>query len=64
MNTRTMKQPRKDVLRDQLVLAADEIIRLRGVIDTICRMHSWKEYHGHSVEKSAPWWRRIFRRRS
>lgn len=64
MNTRTMKQPRKDVLRDQLVLAADEIIRLRCVIDTICRMHSWKEYHGHSVEKSAPWWRRIFRRRS
>lgn len=25
-----MKQPKKDVLREQLALAADEIIRLRG----------------------------------
>lgn len=65
MNTRAMKQPRKDVLRDQLVLAADEIIRLRGVIDTICRMHTWREYHGQAAEKGkAPWWFRIFRRRS
>lgn len=26
----TMKQPKKDVLREQLALAADEIIRLRS----------------------------------
>ena len=28
--TRQMSQPRKEVLRDQLALAADEIIRLRS----------------------------------
>lgn len=28
--TRTMKQPRKDMLRDQLALAATEIIDLRA----------------------------------
>lgn len=49
MNTRTMKQPRKDVLRDQLIVAADEIIRLRGVILAI------------NTAASRPWWRRIFR---
>lgn len=30
--SRQMRQPKKDVLREQLALAADEIIRLRSVL--------------------------------
>ena len=50
---RRLKQPRKDVLREQLALAADEIIRLRGI----------NERHLLVVEfeHRTPWWRRIFR---
>lgn len=43
---RRMKQPRKDVLREQLALAADEIARLRIENERLRR----------------PWWRRIIRR--
>lgn len=52
---RRLKQPTKDVLREQLALAADEIIRLREVSET----------HVLRVEfepQRAPWWRRIFRK--
>lgn len=43
------KQPTADAMRAQLVLAADEIIRLRGVILAI------------NTTASRSWWRRIFR---
>lgn len=49
---RQMKQPRKDALREQLALAADEIIRLRddlewanraaGEANAILRMSWWR----------------------
>lgn len=52
--TRRMLQPAKDVLRDQLALAATEIIRLRGVIG---------ELQADLLnELSRSWWRRMFRR--
>ncbi|WP_268739007.1 hypothetical protein [Luteimonas fraxinea] len=43
-----MKQPRKDVLRDQLVLAATEIERLRIENERLRR----------------PWWRRLIPRKA
>ena len=51
-----MKQPTKDVLRDQLALAADEIIQLRQVIQTTKHLMGW---HRAPVEPK-PWWRRWF----
>lgn len=45
---RRMHQPSKDVLREQLVLAADEIARLRAENERINR----------------PWWRRLFARKA
>lgn len=45
---RQMKQPRKDVLREQLALAADEIERQRLEIERLRR----------------PWWRRLIRRKA
>lgn len=50
---RRMKQPRKDLLRDQLAAAADEIIRLRVSIALLCALPNFKR---------APWWRRIYLR--
>lgn len=41
-----MRQPRKDVMRDELRRAADRIIELRAENERLRR----------------PWWRRIFRR--
>lgn len=43
---RRMKQPRKDVLRDELARAAAEIERQRFEIERL----------------RLPWWRRLFRR--
>lgn len=43
---RRMLQPRKDVLRDQLALAADTIAQQKREIEYLRR----------------PWWRRVFRR--
>jgi len=43
-----MKQPRKDVLRDQLALAADEIERLRVENERLRR----------------PWWWRLITRKA
>ena len=46
---RRMRQPKKDVLRDQLVLAAEEIERLRG------------ELLRRELQRARrPWWRRVF----
>ncbi len=42
---RRMKQPRKDLLREQLVLAAETIERQAATIERL----------------RAPWWRRIWR---
>ena len=44
-----MKQPTKPALRDQLALAATEIIRLREVIDAL--------QADLLNELSRPWWR-------
>jgi hypothetical protein len=50
-----MKQPRKDVLREQLALAADEIIRLREDLAL------WKAWEGVRLPPlRQPWWRRWF----
>lgn len=43
---RRMKQPRKDTLREQLALAADEIARLRAENERL----------------RLPWWRRLSRK--
>lgn len=43
---RRMKQPRKDILRDQLALAADTIAQQKREIEYLRR----------------PWWRRILRK--
>jgi hypothetical protein len=59
-----MRQPRKDVLREQLALAADEIIRLKTVMAEAHTIASkllaaerarvtWKP------APPAPWWRRL-----
>lgn len=45
---RRMKQPRKDTLREQLVLAAAEIERQRAEIERLRR----------------PWWRRLTLRKA
>jgi hypothetical protein len=50
--SRQMRQPKKDVLREQLVLAADEIIRLREASQTVAP----------HMKKRQPWWLRAFRR--
>jgi len=46
---RHVRQPRKDVLRDQLALASAEIERLRIVIVLLCPSYP-----------SAPWWRSLY----
>ena len=43
---RKMRQPKKDTLREQLILAADTIQQQRVFMDYL----------------RLPWWRRIFRR--
>lgn len=56
---KTMRQPRKDVLREQLALAADEIIRLKTAL---------AQWEGEAIavlwrtpapEWRKPWWRRL-----
>ena len=60
-----MLQPRKDVLREQLVLAADEIIRLRGLHrDLLAQLlHSGDEYRrGYQDGRGLTlyrWWHRF-----
>jgi hypothetical protein len=53
-----MRQPTKDALREQLALAADEIIRLREVqrdaIKTLRGIQDWL------VVQSTPLWRRAW----
>lgn len=52
-----MKQPTKDVLREQLALAADEIIRLKtALVQSVDLAHGMAE-RLHSAR--APWWRRL-----
>lgn len=53
---KTMKQPRKDVLREQLALAATEIIELRAAL-----IQSGELLYAATVgrQKPRPWWRRL-----
>jgi hypothetical protein len=60
MNTRTMRQPRKDVLRDQLVLAADEIIRLRECKLVMMDKHTNVCQLLEKLLYPKPWYRRWF----
>ena len=57
-----MKQPTKDALREQLALAADEIIRLRAAMEGAA-FATWplviEEWSSVQV-KPRPWWRRWF----
>lgn len=57
-----MLQPRKDVLREQLVLAAEEIIALRGTAEGA---RAWYVFHIAEQEKKIialrdhRWWHRF-----
>jgi hypothetical protein len=58
-----MKQPRKDVLREQLALAADESIRLRMPVLDSERAEARGWAHGYEAamkDKPRPWWSRWF----
>lgn len=56
-----MKQPTKDALREQLALAATEIIRLREDFEIVQRY--WAGYwESFTATRQVPrtWWRRWF----
>lgn len=54
-----MKQPRKDILREQLALAADEIIRLRGaMLDTMDWMREEVAASNRRWWHHFAWWRK------
>jgi hypothetical protein len=62
---RRKRQPTADVMREQLRLAADEIIRLREKLDA--RQHHvttlmWKATTQLDRQLSAPWWVRLWGR--
>ncbi len=48
-----MRQPTKDALREQLVLAADRIIRLQYTVDLLC----WDAENVRSWRELSPWQR-------
>lgn len=50
-----MKQPTKDVMREQLALAASEIIRLR---ECVAEWKAWENVRLPPLRR--PWWRRWF----
>jgi hypothetical protein len=52
-----MLQPRKDVLREQLVLAAEEIIRLREVCDYLRMLNDCLQLDVYQAK--ARWWHRL-----
>ena len=52
-----MLQPRKDVLREQLVLAAEEIIRLREICDYLRMLNNNLQLDLYQAE--ARWWHRL-----
>jgi hypothetical protein len=63
-----MQQPTKDFLKDQLALAADEIIRLRE--SNVLIAEAWLQREASRVDPCLlpqmpplprPWWRRWFR---
>jgi len=57
-----MKQPRKDVLRDQLALAADEIIELRSFLVDIEEVWAPKIIAASRADiaiASRRWWHRF-----
>ncbi len=56
------RQPTAECMREQLRLAADEIIRLRTELDWMNRhmtAGTWKFPIAIGVSKRLPWWRRI-----
>lgn len=55
---KTMKQPRKDVLREQLALAAEEIIRLKTALAQWERQ-AWEYQTATPPQWKTPWWRRL-----
>jgi hypothetical protein len=56
---RRKRQPTADTMREQLRLAADEIIELRTVIDTTKRLMHWDR---PPVPEPRSWWWRLFNR--
>lgn len=63
--TRRMQQPRKDVLREQLALAAEEIIRLRDLLErdkAFARAAIEKCWQKIDRMERQPWWRRLLGR--
>lgn len=57
-----MKQPTKDTMREQLALAADEIIRLREENQILRngKAQLWRRSFEWYVADRTPWWRRLF----
>lgn len=62
-----MKQPTKDALREQLALAADEIIRLRqtppaNYFGVMCNgLDIRRASFDEAFPQRQPWWRSLFR---
>jgi hypothetical protein len=60
------RQPSAAVMREQLALAADEIIRLRGMLLIYVRFPTWPgappNENPFAKPKPAPWWKRLFRK--
>lgn len=54
------RQPTAECMRQQLALAADEIIRLRTEQDEICAILRGDRDHMLNIPK--PWWRRMLGR--
>lgn len=52
---RKKRQPTAEMLREQLRLAADEIISLRSSIDTVKRLNGWDR-----PPQREPWWSKVF----
>lgn len=52
-----MLQPRKDVLREQLALAADEIMRLREICDYLRMLNDVLQLDAYQAQ--ARWWHRF-----
>jgi hypothetical protein len=60
------RQPSAAVMREQLTLAADEIIRLRGMLLIYMRNPRWPgsppDENPFLPSRPLPWWKRLLRK--
>ena len=59
---RRKRQPTAQVMREQLALAAEEIIQLRLLLDSL-GVVAWRVSIPISISRRTPWWRRLFAKR-